>query len=229
MEEVEEIDLKEIVNMFWDRKWIIIVFTIIFALLGFIYSKYMIKPDYKATASLLLTRTDTDNNGITQTDINLNQKLVSTYKELIKTNKILGRVIDNTGINITEESISVNLATNTQVIEITAKNEKPDNAKILADEMVNVFISEISKIYNIENITIMDEAKLPDKPYNINTAKNIVIFALGGMVLSVGYIFLREFFDNTIKNAEDAEKKLKLTVLASIPKYDFDNKKKGKK
>jgi capsular polysaccharide biosynthesis protein len=47
--------------------------------------------------------------------------------------------------------------------------------------------------------------------------------------VALGIVFIRSLFDTTIKNSEEAEKRLGLTVLASIPQYDYEMKKKGKK
>ena len=85
----EEIDLKELFKMFWKYKVIIILITILFALIGFCYTEYYVVPKYKSTTTLLLAQnsaqdTQDATNEITQTDINLNQKLVSTYSILVK-------------------------------------------------------------------------------------------------------------------------------------------------
>lgn len=55
---------------------------------------------------------------------------------------------------------------------------------------------------------------------------NIAIAAFLGFMVSLGVIFLIEFLDKTIKNENDIEKYLGLTVLASIPYVQEKEKKK---
>lgn len=232
---MEEIDLKEIFNIFWSKKLLIILVTIMFAILGMYYTKYMIVPMYKSTATLILTKSNnTEGSTITQSEVTLNQQLVATYTELIKTNNILREVIQNLGYSdITEESlkqnISVTLVSSTQLIEISVNNEDYNRAKNLTNEIANVFISRAKDIYKLDNIHIVDEAKENTVPYNINHKKDVLMFAAVGFILSVGFVFVGSLFDTTIKNSEEVEKRLGLTVLASIPQYDYEMKKKGKK
>ncbi len=93
--------------------------------------------------------------------------------------------------------------------------------------MAKVFIEKAKDIYKLDNLQIVDEAKEADKPYNINEKKNTIFFGILGFVVSVGFVFIRSLFDTTIKKSEEAEKRLGLTVLASIPQYDYEMKRKG--
>lgn len=231
---MEEIDLRELFEMFWSRKIVIILIVILFTGMGVFYTKFMVTPNYKATATLVLTKNTTDDGTITQTEVTLNQKLVATYTELIKSsNTVLKQVIANLNSDISEEtlknSVSVSLVNNTQLIEISVTNENPEMAKAFANEITNVFIEKVKEIYKIDNINVVDEAKVPTAPYNINHMKNIMIFAFIGVIIAFGFVFIVGLFDTTIKTAEEAEKRLGLTVLASIPNYDYEAKKKGKK
>lgn len=231
----EEIDLKEIFFMFWNKKLIIILIVSIFAMIGVVYTKTIIKPDYEAKTTLVLVRNTSNNQDetITQTEINLNQKLVATYTELIKTDKVLRQVIANTGIDTNENSLrqrlSVKLVTTTQLIEISITDENPENTVLIADEIAKVFIEEVNQIYGINNINVVDSAKLPTKPYNINHKKDVIIFSAIGVIVAFGYVMVANMLDTTIKTSEQTEKRLGLTVLASIPKYDYKNEKKKDK
>ena len=51
---MEEIDLKEFVMLFWNRKVSIILITIIFMLIGIIYSVGFVTPKYTSSTTLLL-------------------------------------------------------------------------------------------------------------------------------------------------------------------------------
>lgn len=232
---MEEIDLKELFNMFWSRKFIILFIVVVFIGIGVFYTKFMVKPDYKATATLVLTKNTSNDETITQSEVTLNQKLVSTYTVWIQSNNVIRQVISNLDANISEDelrnSVSVNLVTNTQMIEVSVTNENPEMAQKFANEITNVFIETIKETYKIDNISLVDKAKLPTEPYNISNTKNVLIFAFIGIVIAGGYVFVASMLDTTIKSAEAAEKHLGLNVLASIPNYNFETKKskKGKK
>ena len=143
----EEIDLKELFKLFWKYKLIIVLMTAIFAIIGFCYTKYYVVPKYKSTTTLLLAQnsaqdTQDATNEITQTDINLNQKLVSTYSILVKSKSVINQVLENLSMDkgLEEElknSITVKAVEDTQVIEITYVNENPVIAHKVANELAN--------------------------------------------------------------------------------------------
>lgn len=231
---MEEIDLKELFTMFWGKKVFIIIVIILFALIGVFYTKFLVQPEYMSTATLVLTKNDNNGSTITQTEVTLNQQLVATYTELIKTSNILKQVIENLGydnINLSDlrKDISVKLVTSTQLIEISVKNTDPEIARNLTNELSKVFIERVKDIYKLENIHIVDEAKVASEPYNVNNVKNVLIFTIIGIIVSFGAVFVMNLFDTTIKSTEEVEKRLELTVLAAIPQYDYEMKKKGKK
>lgn len=230
---MEEIDLKELFDMFWSKKVVICIIILLFVGLGTIYTKFIIKPDYKSVATLILTKNLSDDKTITQTELTLNQKLVATYTHLLRSDIVLAPVIANLNsdidLNYLRKNVSVNMVSNTQFIEISVTNEDPKVAQIYAKEISEVFVDKVKEIYKIDNINIYDEAKLDIKPYNIHHIKNILIFTIIGIVVSILYAFLMSALDTTIKTGEEAEKKLELNVLAQIPNYNYENEKKGKK
>lgn len=231
---MEEINLKTILEDIWNKKIILLGIILLFGILGAIYTKTIV-PKYKSVATLVLVKSSEESKEqtITQTEVTLNQKLVATYTELIKTNTVLREVIQNLGYSISEETlrnnVSVKLVTSTQLIEIAVTNEKPEIAQALTNEIVQVFMRKANEMYKLNNINIVDEAKLPTLPYNINHMKDIIVFIAIGIIVSMAYIFITNMLDSTIKGQEEVEQKLGLTVLAQIPQYDYEMKKKGKK
>lgn len=181
---MEEIDLKELFNMFWSKKIQIILIILIFVTIGLIYTVEFIKPMYDSSTTLVLVSSSDDslttNTMITATDVSLNSKLVSTYSELIKSKNVLREVISNLGIALDEDSlknyITVSAVEDTELIEITVRNEEPNNASIMANEIAKVFTQKVKEIYNINNVQIVDEAEIPTEPSNINHVKDVIMF-----------------------------------------------------
>ena len=232
---MEELDLKELFEVFWNKKLIILLVTLIFVFVGLIYSLTMVEPKYKTATTLLLAQTNTTDNAtasITTTDVTLNQKLVSTYSGLIKSDRIIKNVLKNLNISMDEDglrrSISINAKEDSAIIEITVSGEKPDTIVRIANEIAKVFTETVKEFYHIENIYVVDDAKIPDEPYNINHTKDVAIFAFIGFALSCAYVLVANMLDTTIKDPESIEKQIGVPVLVSIPEYD-ETKKGGRK
>ena len=223
---MEEINLKELFEYFVSKLPIIVIAALLTTLVGIAYGLWIQKPMYNSYTTIVLTRTDndsttTDSTGITQSDILLNQNLVSTYREIIKSKRILNQVINNLDLNIStdelEKNISVTSEKDTEVIKISVNSSNPTDAKDIANEIERVFSNEIISIYNIKNITIIDYAEEDTTPYNINVPKQIILAFLIGFILACAVIFVTFYFDTTIKSSEEIENKLGLPVLGVVP------------
>lgn len=233
---MEELNLEELLMLFWNKKIKILLIIAIFILIGVIYTLGFVTPVYTSSTTLVLAKaenaTTQDENTITTTDITINSKLVSTYSEIVKSKNIMRQVISNLGIDLKEaelrKNIKVSSVKDTELIEISVTNENPTNASKIANEIAKVFTAKVSEIYNINNVYVLDEAESNSTPSNLNHVKNVMIFAFVGVVVSIMYVLLINILDTTIKSAEEIEKDFKIPVLATIPVYNFENDKGGK-
>lgn len=226
---MEEIDLKEFVMLFWNRKVSIILITIIFMLIGIIYSVGFVTPKYTSSTTLLLATSESSNsktNTITTSDITLNSKLVSTYSELVKSKNVTRQVISNLGIDETEDelrdSITVSSVKDTELIKISVTDKNATNAYNIANEIAKVFTQKVSEIYNINNVQVLDQAEVSSVPSNINHTKDVIMFTFVGLFVAIVFVLVANMLDTTIKSSEEVEKLCNVPVIASIPLYSFE-------
>ena len=230
---MEEINLKDLFNYFINKLFIIIICFVLLIVGSGVYSMFLKTPMYNSYTTIVLTRTEDtkSSDGITQNDITLNQKLVATYREIIKSRRVLGQVIDNLKLDINYEElakqVSVTNQQDTELLKISVKSDDKELAASIADEIAKVFSNEIVNIYNIKNVSIIDKAIVSDKAYNMNLIKESIIAGLAGIVVGCGIVFVMFYFDTTIKNTDVITDKLGLPLLGIVP--NVDNKKKSKK
>ena len=219
MDRNENIEFKRMLDILNNKKGIIILVLILFIILGYLYSYYYVVPEYKSTSTLLLIPNDAET--VTSSDLTLNSGLISTYGNIAKNSKVLKQVINNLNLNISEEQllnkIEINIIKDTHIMEMSVSDTDPQMAMNITKELANVFLNEIKQIYNLNNIGIVDEAQLPDTPYNINHIKDMFVFVCMGIVVSFAYIVIIYLFDNTIKKEEDIEEYIKIKSLGSVP------------
>lgn len=233
---MEELDLKELFGIFWAKKIHIILLILIFVVIGFIYSFILLVPEYQSITQILLAKSNTTtqdgtNTGMTTSQVTLNQQLVSTYSELVKSESVLTQVKDNLkmdkSIEELRKNITVSTKDDTEIIQISVVDEDAEMAKNIANEVANVFIEQIAKgYYAMDNVYVVDEAKVEEEPYNINHLKDLAIFGAIGFVVACVYVLIANMLDTTVKSKEDIEKKLGLTVLTTIPVCENTSKNK---
>lgn len=65
-------------------------------------------------------------------------------------------------------------------------------------------------------VTVLAAAQVPSVPISPNITQNVLFAALAGLVLSGGAILLFEYLDDSIKSADDTQRILDLSTLATI-------------
>lgn len=228
---MEEIDLKELFEFIKKKIGLLITITVVICLLGCIYGLFIQKPMYKSYTTIILGGNETTaSQTITQSDITLNKNLVDTYAEIVKSRRVLEQVIAELDLEETYEElsnkISVSSVNNTEIIKITVEDSNPIEAKNVANVTANFFSKEVVKLYNMNNVNVLDEANEANEPYNINIPKQVIIYFFIGIIIALSILFIIFYFDRTIKSVEQVEQKIKLPILGGVEEYKKGGKRK---
>lgn len=215
---MEEIDIMELLSFVKDKIGMVISVTAIVCILGCIYGLILQTPMYKSYTTVILNSNETTS--ITQSDITLNKNLVDTYTEVVKSRKVLVKVIEELSLDISYEQlaskITVTDVNDTQIIKITVSDKDSAKAMDIANVTAKHFSAIIKDLYNMNNVDILDEAIQSGNPYNINVLKQAITYLAIGLVIALGIVFLIYYFDRTIKSVEQVEQKIKLPILGSV-------------
>lgn len=188
---MEELDLKEIFNIFWRRKIAIIVILIVTIAIGVAYSYFGVQPKYTSYTTALLKQENTylaTGEKVNETNLD---SFAPTYMELVKSNVVIKEVADKLNIEgVNVGSIAVTQVEDTEMVKITVTHSNPEHAAQVANKLVEVTNKKIKEIYEIDNIYVIDKAETSAVPSNINHKKDILVFAFIGIVISCGYVLL---------------------------------------
>jgi capsular polysaccharide biosynthesis protein len=223
--EENTINIQELFTMLWKKIWFIIGTTLLVTLLvgGFTY--FFVEKQYESETTIYVSPNQADNGGINYNDLQINQRMVKTYAEIIKSRTVLEKV--RTDLNLTEEytigqmrnSISVSAVNDTEIILIHTEFNDPELAQSVAHKIAEVFMTEVSAYVDVSNLKILDPADINENPVSPNLVLNTIIgFILGGMI-SVTIVLLKEFLNRTIRTDKDIEKYLNIPILGIVPDY----------
>lgn len=219
---MEEINLKDFYNFYKKYILAIIIVCLLFLIVALVYNIAFKTPMYSTSTTILLVKNETSDKDdtINQNDITLNQKLVSTYRQIIKSRLVLEQVIEKLELPYSYERLSdevtVSAVEDTEIIRITVTDESASLAGKIANEIATVFDKEVKQIYNINNVSIIDVALVPKDPSNDNVVRDGVLAILLGFVFMSAIIFVVFYFDDTIRDTETIESDLGLPVIAKV-------------
>ena len=218
-----EIDLVELIGVLMSRAWIIIFCTIVAGLITLLLSIYVITPKYESTTKIYIINRQS-NETLTYSDLQTGTQLTKDYQELVTSRPVLEEVKSELNLDLDnddlKDKISVTVPTDTRIVTITVEDAEPQIARAIADSIRISASEHISQVMNTEAVNVVEEANLPDEPSSPKVLKNTVIGALVGAFLAIAIIVLVYIMDDTIKNPDDVERYLKVSVLGSIPYID---------
>ena len=198
------------------------------------FEDLFINKEYEANVKIFIGKQKFKN--ITETynneEINLYQRLITTYSEVIKSKKLINESIKGSKMNYLQdkykninydllmENLTVNPIANTQIIEIKYKSLNPQQSYDLLYSITENLISYSKELYPNVNITVLEQVHV-----NLNQLMNkkLTIIGLGlilGLIVGIGGIIGVMYLNNTYKNQKSLEEEIGLTVIGVIPKID---------
>lgn len=114
---------------------------------------------------------------------------------------------------------------NEKEIQYTAlQRETSSNQQLYDVVLKRVKETGLSGGLETNNIRIVEEAMVPTGPVRPRPVLNIALALVVGLMLGAGLAFFLEYFDNTIKTPDEAERYLELPTLGVIPLFDVKSK-----
>lgn len=227
-------NISEVLDGIKDKWKNVVLIVLSFLLISSIYNIFFINKEYEANVKIFIGKQKFKN--ITETynneEINLYQRLITTYSEVIKSKKLINESIKDSKMNYLQdkyeninydllmENLTVNPIANTQIIEIKYKSLNPQQSYDLLYSITENLISYSKELYPNVNITILEQVHV-----NLNQLMNKKLTIIGfglilGLIVGIGGIIGLMYLNNTYKNQKSLEEEIGLTVIGVIPKID---------
>lgn len=216
-----EIDLSQLLKLLKKNIRLIIILALVGIIIAASATTFLISKKYQSQGSVLL-KADVVNGSLDSTQVNTNKMMVNNYVKLLQGNNIQDKVAKNLNITSAEvrSSLSITNTTDTQIIEISSTTVDPGLSKRIVDETISVFTTLIQEKLDVTNVTIVDQPEVNPNPVSPSMVKNVIIGAVAGIVISLGYLLLTYLLDTKIKNGEQAEQYLGVPLLGIVPFFE---------
>ncbi len=221
--DVIEIDILELIAVVLGKIWAVILSAVIFGAASYLICAFLIIPKYESTTKIYVINRQ-NSESLTYSDLQSGTQLTKDYQELVTSRPVLEEVKAELGLDIENDkfkkSITVSVPTDTRIVSITAEDTDPYMARAIADSVRTSAAEHIANVMNTEAVNVVEEANLPTEISSPKIIRNTVIGAMLGAFLAVVVIVIIYILDDTIKNPDDVERYLGLSVLGSIPVLD---------
>lgn len=229
---------------------IIVAVTIVGAILGFCYGKYMVVPMYQSTSKYFIdTAVITENSGgssnkLTQThnEVLVSRQIVSSYIGILNTMNFSEMISEQLAedpemsmqypAKVLDRLINYSYEEDLEIFKVSVTAFTPADAHKIAATIENNAEDYIAtKMGTAEGtLKIIDNAR--ENPNSINT-KTMFAMIAGALVGALGAFFvcyMIDIKDVSIKDEKSFSEVIGIPVIGSIPEYStFTTKKQSKK
>lgn len=214
-----EIDLLQLFYALKKKIWFILAAMIIGGGLAGAYSKFLITPQYSSTSMMYILSKETTLTSLA--DLQIGSQLTEDYKVIVNSRPVLGEVIDSLALDMSYEQllakVSIGNPTDTRILTVTVTDPDPYRAKAIVDCVAETASDYIGEIMEMIPPKIIENGTVATRKTSPSNGKNAVLGALAGMVLVCGVIVIQVIMNDTVRTEEDVERHLGLSVLASVP------------
>ncbi|MBR6451331.1 MAG: capsular biosynthesis protein [Lachnospiraceae bacterium] len=214
-----EIDLKELALELLAHWKALIISALLAGALAFGYRYFFVAPVYESNALLYVLTKSTSITSLT--DLQTGANLTQDYLIVTKGRPVLDKVIKTLSLPETyeelEKKVTVSNPNNTRFIEIAVRDEDPERAKVICDEIAGVAAAFIAEKMDQDPPNLVQGGYSDGEPVSHGIIFYTAVGCALGLAVAGILITLSFLFNDDIVTPEDAENKVGLRVLAMLP------------
>ena len=214
-----EIDVLSLLKTIWRKKFFILVTAVLGAGLAFVYSSFLVTPQYDSTTRIYVVSQNVEAGaGLTNQELQAGTYLVKDYKEIILSQDVLTQVATELNLNENlKEKVSVSIPVDTRIVSISVRDADPNEAARIANSLRTFAAQKIVEVTKVSDVTTLEEAVPAEEPTTPNTKRNIILGLLAGGILATALVLVMEILDDRVKRPQDIEEVMGLTLLGVVP------------
>ena len=237
----EEFSLKELVNIFMPRLWLIMIVALICGSVMAVYSAMLKEDTYTSTTRIHVTKDQDYGYSYAVSDVDFATSYLETYKMVLTIpdflNTALAYLRDNH--DLYEEHVGeyeelgwdklgpdrikgyISCDTQQDILTVSVTTEDPILSKAIADSIAYVFTEEDILAYpdDVVKVKILQIAQAPAAPNSRNVLLNTAIGVVIGAVITMTFVFVMNMFDVVIHDKKKIEDTFDIPILGVIPRF----------
>lgn len=223
---MQEYTINDILKIFLKRWWLFVVGVIICGTIGFGYTKFFIPKTYISKGMIYVNNKDNRisqnmTNGANLNDLYVAERLSESFKIILKTDKFLNYVIEDTGLDIKTDilksMLTVTTSDETEIINISVICEDSVLANTIAASVLLNAKTQLSDILEVGHIKIIEDASFDPEPVGPNIKLNTLIGMFIGAMLVAAFVLFKELTNTTVVNESDIELNFEVPLIGVIP------------
>lgn len=214
-----EIDLLALISVLKKRWWMIVIAGVLGCFATAVLSLIFIKPRYKSSTQLYVLSKEATPSSLSE--LQVGSQLINDYKIMIHSRPVLEDVVKTLRLNIDYKQLSKKLKIenpkDTRIIVLTVTDQDPEKAMVIVNQIAASYSKFIEESMEMISPKVIESGIAAKNKSGPDIKKNGFLGGVLGILLMCIVLIGIDVLDESVKNEEDVEKYLGVTVLASIP------------
>jgi diguanylate cyclase (GGDEF)-like protein len=180
------------------RGWWIVLLTTLLAVLIALVASYFAKPMYQTSARFIVspnTNLVATRDMVSSLDTLDRRSIVNTYAEIFNSTSIYSDAVKTNQLDpiaLKDYIINTVVLPDTNILELSVSGDDPQMVALLANQIGQRAIGNISLLYQAYTITMLDPAPIPEIPYSPQPLRDFSLALVLGLVGGASLAILSE-------------------------------------
>lgn len=227
---IEQIDLMQLLLVLRSKIVYIVLAALLCGMGAMFYTNRYVTPKYQASIQMIVNARRDMYTNTTVADVANAENLVATYATVIKSNRVMERVVQALELNMSWTAlngmVAVHSVNDTPVMNIVVTGTSPELCRKVVTSIADIAPEMIVEAVEAGSCKIISDAYCSGHPISPNIRSNVQKAALAGGALTAGLFVLLSLLNDTIQSEEQLMQVSSVPVLSTIPAMDGRGSKK---
>lgn len=221
------IDMDSMIKDVLKQFWVILLVAISAALLAGAYKRFTYTPVYETSITFVVGKSGFNNN-LAYENLNSAESVVTKFTQIASSSVLERRVCEELGLNGFPADVRISSVESSNLMTLSLTAPSPNLAYRMIHSVMNITMELSAEMMDAITFKILQPAVMPQYPKNPlqmeSDMKRYAVLAAGMMILLFA---LRSYFKDTVKNQQEAKKKLDAKLIGTVSHEKKRNSMKG--
>lgn len=219
-----QIDIDSIIKDVLRQWWVILLIAISAAFLAGTYKRLTYSPVYETSTTFAVGKSGFSNN-LAYDNLSSAESVTTKFTQIANSSVLKKRVCEELDIPSFDAQVSIQIVESSNLMTLTVTSSSPDLAYKIIHSVMDITMELGSELMDTVAVKVLQPPIVPQSPKVALNIKSVMKKAsLVAAVCMVAVFVLLSYFKDTVKNAEEAKKKIDAKLLGTI---NHENKQRG--
>lgn len=209
-------DVDSIIKDVLKQWWVILLVTISAILLASAYKKITYSPVYEASTTFAVGKSGFSNN-LAYDNLNSAESVTTKFSQIAGSSVLKKRVCQDLGIPSFDAEVKISTVESSNLMTMSVTAASPELAYKINHSVMDIVMELGNELMDKVAVKVLQSPVVPTSPkVTLNTSSAMKKAGLVAAAFMIAVFAMISYFKDTVKNADEAKKKLDTRLLGTI-------------